>query len=111
MRRPPFLTQILISGLRPSQLIMQIAGLLFSFVLMAIAMQGFIDYQSIRDSSREGIGEDIMILSKPVTETGFGDDDEVFFRSSELDSIDSLSSVIDVYPFQRKLISLTSTNR
>ncbi|MEC7159633.1 MAG: hypothetical protein VXW24_04995, partial [Bacteroidota bacterium] len=63
MRRPPFLTRILISGLRPSQLVMQVAGLLFSFVLMAIAMQGFIDYQSIRDASQEGIGEDVMILS------------------------------------------------
>ncbi|MGB0457464.1 MAG: hypothetical protein ACPGGH_03980 [Chitinophagales bacterium] len=107
MRRTAFLTRILISGLRPSQLVVQVAGLLFSFVLMAIAMQGFIDYQSIKDASKEGIGEDIMILSKPVTETGFGDAEEVFFRQSELDSLDSLSSVIDVYPFQRNLVNMS----
>ena len=107
MRKPPFLTRILISGLRPSQLVMQVAGLLFSFVLMAIAVQGFIDYQSIRDASQEGIGEDIMILSKPVTETGFGDAEEVFFRYSELDSLDLLSSVINVYPFQRNLVNMS----
>ena len=84
---------------------MQVAGLLFSFVLMAIAVQGFIDYQSIRDASQEGIGEDVMILSKPVIETGFGDAEEVF-SDNRPDSLDSLSSVINV-SFQRNLVNMS----
>ena len=107
MSKRRFLTRILISGLRPSQLVMQVLGLLFSFVLLAIATQGTVDYQSVTDASKEGIGEDIMVLSKPVQKSGFGKAKESFFRQGELDSLDSLTSVLEIYPFQRNAVDMS----
>ena len=107
MSKRGFLTRILISGLRPGQLVMQILGLLFSFVLLAIATQGIMDYQSVTDASKEGIGEDFMVLSKPVQKSGFGKSKETFFRQSELDSLDSLNSVLAIHPFKRNAVDMS----
>lgn len=98
MSKPKFLTRILISGLRPGQLVMQVLGLLFSFVLLAIATQGTLDYQSISDASKEGIGEDIIILSKRSKQPSF--------EKAELDSLKSLVSVLEVYPFKSNQVDM-----
>ena len=98
MSKPKFLTRILISGLRPGQLVMQVLGLLFSFVLLAIATQGTLDYQSISDASKEGIGEDIIVLSKRSKQPSF--------EKAELDSLKSLVSVLEVYPFKSNQVDM-----
>ena len=105
MSKRGFLTRILISGLRPGQLVMQVLGLLFSFALLVIATQGILDFQSITDSSKEGIGEDIMVLSKPVTKTSLLTK-KSFFSKGELDSLDSLNSVLEVYPFRQNQVKM-----
>lgn len=98
MSKPKFLTRILISGLRPGQLVMQVLGLLFSFMLLAIATQGTLDYQSISDASKEGIGEDIIVLSKRSKQPSF--------EKAELDSLKSLVSVLEVYPFKSNQVDM-----